>query len=103
MVEVLQKAMDFGLSWVATIALAFYVYNQHQQSIKAIKESSEKMQQEQYRHRDEVKELTKEYTDKVAQITENYTTEVAKLRESVDNNTATFKVLYDLLIANKKE
>lgn len=99
MVEVLQKAMDFGLSWVATIALAYYVWHLHKEQTKMVKENADELEKERKQHREEVKEITKEYTDKVEAITENYTTEVSKLREAVENNTSAFKVLYDVLVS----
>lgn len=95
MIELLQKALDFGLSWVATIGLAWYVYHQnkeHKQEMKTITKE----------HKEEIKEITKEYTDKVESISENYTNEVTKLRESVDNNTIAFKALYDVLVKRSR-
>lgn len=90
MVELLQQALDFGLSWVATIALAWYVYHQnktHNEYIKTVNKE----------HKDELREITKEHRDRIEQLTEKYTSEVEKLRESVDNNTIAFRALYDAL------
>ena len=98
MLDLIEKAMEFGLSWVAVIALAYYVWHLHKETNKMVKENTEALEKERKLHRDEVKDITKDYTEKVQQITENYTSEVAKLREAVNNNTSAFNVLYDVLV-----
>ena len=90
MAEVIQKAMDFGLSWVATIGLAWYVWwlnKTNREELTALRKE----------HKEEIKEIAEKQSEQMEKITEKYTDEIERLRETVDKNTEAFKTLRDVL------
>ena len=86
MVELLQKALDMGLSWVATLGLAWYVWHLHTQLLEAMKEAK----QSEAEIRDKAQES-------ITTITENFAKEVESFRETVANNTAVCNTLCELM------
>lgn len=90
MSEVIQKAMDFGLSWVATIGLAWYVWWLN----KTNREEVNTLRKE---HKEDLKEIAEKQSAQMEKLTDKYTGEIERLRETVDKNTEAFNTLKDVL------